>query len=182
MTIVTLKYLLAAMAAWVQILAARWVGEEPAAQLVRRENIARAAWTVAHDPHEPALFGGPQGRAKTALFMLSIASFESGYHRRVDNGEKRGDKGNSSCLMQVWTPCRSCRTPDGWTGDDLVASHERCFRAGLHALAMSLERCAHLKGSDKFSLYTNGQCTTGAWAARHRVARAEAWLTEHPMP
>jgi len=68
---------------------------------------------MAFDPAESALFKGSIGRMQTALFLASIASFESGYDVRIDRGHCEAmpggiaagwcDFGRSSSIMQVMT-------------------------------------------------------------------------------
>src|ERR1700761_7071563 len=67
-------YLVAAMVGWVPLYAQP--NELPDEVMDRYESIARDAATVALDPDEAPLFEGPDGRTRTALLMLSVASFE----------------------------------------------------------------------------------------------------------
>ena len=78
-----------------------WVPPLHDADRVRYESIARDMVAVAYDDQEAPLFAGADGRAKTALLMASIASFESQYRADVDDGRVTGDHGRSFCLMLV---------------------------------------------------------------------------------
>lgn len=160
----------------------------------RRTRWATAVANVAMDDAEAPLFGGPRGREMTALFLDSIASFEGGYGRRVDLGLLRGDKteehpeGRSWCQMQI--NIGGGKTPEGWTGKDLIADPEKCVRAGLHQLRQSSKDCRAApylfewtkEGPDLFSEYTTGRCVRKNPEIRHRWLRAEAWMTLHPAP
>ena len=170
-------YLVAAMAHWVPLYAQAEPQEETAA---RYESIARDAITVAFDESEKPLFGGPTGRAQTALLMLSVASYESAFRKTVDDGTKLGDHGRSYCLMQIRVGDGT--TGDGWTGSDLVGDRTRCFRAGLHILRGSFYACHKLPLADRMSAYATGACTEGNEASRLRVGRAMAWWDTHQRP
>lgn len=145
--------------------------------------VAADALAVAYDPTEAPLFDGPHGRARTAALLLSVASFESGFSRDVDRGQRRGDAGRSWCLMQFNLGAHGRVALDGdgvrfgeggWSGADLVAERPRCFRAGLHLLRMSLRTCGDL------TLYTSGRCLRGGGReSTHRLERARAlWGAE----
>src|SRR5258708_1970304 len=78
-------YLIAAMVAWGPLRAQTPI-ESSAAALARYAGIARDVAQVVVDEEETPLFPGPDGRARTALLMLSVASFESSYRTTVDDG------------------------------------------------------------------------------------------------
>lgn len=150
----------------------------------RYESFARDAVTVAFDPDEKPLFGGANARVKTAVTLLSIASFESGYRHSVDIGEERGDSGSSWCLMQVHLPgavrvtlkgdvygYAGYKSSDGWSGKDLVEDRKRCFRAALHIARESYRVCGNL------SVYATGKCYREADpVSRLRTDRAKETL------
>jgi len=171
-------YLVAAMVGWVP--AHAQPQESPDEVMDRYESIARDAATVALDPDEAPLFGGPDGRARTALLMLSVASYESGYRKRVDDGRGRGDNGRSFCLMQIRVGTGA--TGEGWTGPDLVEDRTRCFRAALHILRKSFGICHSLPVEDRLSAYASGSCTAGTEASRRRILRASNWGATHTLP
>ena len=172
-------YLVAAMIGWVP-LHAHAPSESNDDARARYESIARDVASVAFDEAEAPLFGGPEGRAQTALLMLSVASYESGYLQRVDDGRGLGDHGHSYCLMQL----RVGRglTREGWDGHDLVTHREHCFRAGLHVLRASFGVCHSLPVDDRLSAYATGHCFADAAISRSRVARARAWRASHVPP
>lgn len=170
-------YLVAAMIAWVPVKAQ---AESPEDTMARYESIARAAASVAFDPSEEPLFVGPDARIQTALFMLSIASFESSYQRTVDLGAGRGDHGRSYCLMQIRVGDGT--THEGWTGRQLVTDRTLCFRAALHILHGSFNVCRNLPVEDRMSAYATGRCIENAEISRSRVGRARRWWAHHAPP
>jgi len=149
----------------------------------RYAEIARAVVEVAYDPTEAALFGGKQGRARTAMLLASVAFFESGYRRDVDLGVgrwARGDSGASHCLMQV--NIGKNKTAEGWNGPELVASRDKCFRAGLHVLAASMRACRSLPAVDRLAAYVSGRCVPGLPGARSRMEFAMRSFAQRPPP
>jgi hypothetical protein len=172
------SYLVSAMLAWVPLHAQTAESKEEA--LARYESIAHDAATVAYDDQETALFWGPDGRAQTALLMLSIASYESSYRKTVDDGNGRGDHGHSFCLMQIRVG--EGVTREGWSGDDLIADRTRCFRAALHILHGSFHACRKLPVEDRMSAYATGRCFENATVSRSRVGRARRWWWSHAAP
>jgi hypothetical protein len=172
-----INYLVAAMTAWVP---AKAHPESPEDTATRYESIAHAAVEVALDPSEEPLFDGPDGRAQTALFMLSIASFESSYRKTVDLGFGRGDHGHSYCLMQIRVGEGTTR--EGWTGRQLVTDRSLCFRAALHILHGSFNICRRLPVEDRMSAYATGRCIENAEISRSRVGRAFTWWWHHAPP
>jgi hypothetical protein len=159
-------------------------------QEARFGEIADALATVVLDPEERPLFSGKWGREKTAIQMASIAYYESHLARNVDYGLGkwgRGDYGGSWCMMQInlgrgRDGDSADRTPEGWSGKDLVADREKCFRAGLHKLRQSWG-CG--KGAEKLTVYASGRCITGTPETdkdRHVLAAAwyrHAWATRN---
>jgi hypothetical protein len=174
------SYLFAAMMAWAppadhDYYAARQDTVE------RYESIAHDIADVALDPNEPPLFGGPEGRAQTALFVTAIAFYESGGFRRdVDAGvgkRSRGDSGRSWCLMQI--NLGDGLTPQRWSGRDLVQDRQKCIRAGLGRIRESFALCRALPLDDRLSGYTKGRCVADEDLSHRRMRRAMQWWTAH---
>lgn len=152
---------------------------------------------VAFDATEAPVFDEPHARAKTALFMASIARFESGYDLLVDTGEVVGPQGEV-CVMQVMIDWRYQKgvgmlTREGWSKADLIADRKKCVRAALHKLQVSRAICSNAKdpqnvtkkalvGADQFSIYTGGKCAEGSTYALHRHKPVEAWIAKSPVP
>jgi hypothetical protein len=173
------SYLVAAMLAWVPLHShAPLESDEHVA--ARYAGIARDAASVALDDHEPPLFEGPMGRAETALLMLSVASYESSFSAKIDDGTRRGDHGRSYCLMQI--RIGQGETHEGWSGPQLIADRTRCFRAALHILRTSFAVCRRLRVDDRLSAYATGHCFANATVSRSRVGRARAWWESHRPP
>jgi hypothetical protein len=173
------SYLLAAMIAWVPLQAHAPV-ESTDDVRSRYESIARDAVSVAFDESEAPLLDGEDGRLRTALLMLSVASYESFYQKMVDEGLRRGDNGRSVCLMQIRVG--EGKTREGWRRADLLRDRTLCFRAGLHILHASFDMCRRLPVADRMSAYATGHCFANAQVSRSRVARARAWWTSHAPP
>ena len=175
-------YLLAAMMAW-SPLAEHEYYESREETFARYVAIATSVAKVALDPAEAPLFGGPDGRMETGLFMTSVAFYESGGFRRdVELGlgkHGRGDGGRSWCLMQV--NIGRGTTEERWSGPELVNDRDKCFRAGLHRMRQSFEHCTEQTFLDRLSGYTDGHCRDGADAAHRRTKRAvQFWEAHQP--
>jgi hypothetical protein len=149
--------------------------------LDRYAAIAHDIAAVALDPAEAPLFGGPQGRAQTALLLASVAFYESGGFRRdVDLGlgtSARGDSGRSWCLMQI--NIGDGTTIEHWTGRNLVEDRQKCLRAGLRRLRQSFDMCQNQSFVDRLSGYTKGRCTDGDDFSHRRLNRALDWWSSH---
>lgn len=125
--------------------------ETQAERLERYQGIAHAAVEV--------------GRTRTTVAKLLAVSFhESGWARDVDLGpcyrgkdgkSPRCDGGRASCMMQVRTDVHR------WKSEDLFASREACFRAGLELLNRSGKACAKLGPLYAYDSYTGGACIDG---------------------
>jgi hypothetical protein len=174
-----ISYLIAAMMTWVP-LHSHVRFEAPEDTLARYTSIAHDAASVALDQAESPLFDGPEGRTRTALLILSVASYESYFVKSIDDGFGRGDHGSSYCLMQVRVG--SGTTREGWSGADLVHDRTLCFRAALHILQASFDACRSLPMDDRVSAYATGHCFRNAHVSRTRVDRARAWWMAHTDP
>ena len=173
------SYLVAAMVSWVPVRSHAPL-ESPERTVERYEGIARDVAAVALDDHEASLFDGPAGRTETALLMLSVASYESSFSAKVDDGRRRGDHGRSYCLMQI--RIGQGETHEGWNGAQLIADRKRCFRAALHILQVSFAACRNLRIDDRLSAYASGHCFADARVSRSRVMRARTWWEAHAPP
>jgi hypothetical protein len=186
---VTISSPLSALVTWLLAAELAWV-PAPTVDLPRYEAIARDIASVAFDPDERPLFAGTtesSRRARTALLLDAVASFESFYREDVDNGTKRGALGEV-CVLQVLTPSPRTRivltadtyrysedASEGWSREDMVADRKKCVRAALHKMRESFRACHNL------SLYTAGICNADEKAAKNRAWRAEAWWKHHPF-
>ena len=172
-------YLVAAMIAWVPPVA-QAPSESAADVQARYERIARDLASIVTDEGETALFAGPDGRAQTALLMLSVASFESSFRKTVDDGVGRGDGGRSYCLMQIHVG--SGVTREGWSGQQLIDDRKMCFRSALHLLHSSFGVCHSYPIEDRLSAYASGHCYLDSAVSRSRMVRARNWWSAHPLP
>jgi hypothetical protein len=173
------SYLVAAMLAWVPPHAHAPL-ESNEHVLARYGSIARDVAGVALDENESPVFDGPDSRTETALLMLAVASYESSFSKRVDDGIRRGDHGLSYCLMQIRVGTRATR--EGWSGPQLIEDRKLCFRAALHLLQASFTACRRLPLDDRLSAYASGHCFADAKISRSRLGRARAWWESHEPP
>jgi hypothetical protein len=114
--------------------------------------------------------------------ILAVSYMESGWRKDVDLGVgrfARGDGGASWCMMQVHLGRR--RTPEGWSGPELVASRDRCFRTGLRALRRSVNACRARPMGEWLNAYASGACTRGAVESRRRMGLAMRWFAARPQ-
>lgn len=158
MSLVT--FLLAAMVAW----RAPTLPERP-----YFEEVAHDFAAVALDEEEAPVFDGEHAREKTALLLLSIASYESGgFARDVDLDVRKGDSGRSHCLLQVQLR----------PGDKLT-DRQSCIRLGLARVRESLALCRGVTLQDRLGGYVRGRCIDADPEARLRWNRAHAWWAGH---
>ena len=172
-------YLVAAMIGWVP-LHAHAPSESIDDARDRYESIARDVVSVAFDESESPLFSGPEGRTQTALLMLSVASYESSYRKKVDDGRRWGIMATRSASCR-FASAPASRAKAG-AGTICVTDRRLCFRAGLHILRGSFGACRALAVDDRLSAYATGHCFADAAISRSRVGRARAWREAHVPP
>ena len=141
----------------------------------RYRDIASDIARVALDPSEPPLYATRDGRARTALMLLSIAFWESGFLFDVDSGmcrPKTCDDGTAFTLWQLH-PQRGAKkegfkfvgdgwayAPDGYDGPALVKDRVLAARISLHLARRHI-----------------GAWTTATRAMNH----AASWWAGHPF-
>lgn len=165
--------------------------------LERYEAIASTIAKVSFDPAEQPVFPGSMGRTQTATLILGLSYSESGWRRDVDLGlgkEARGDFGRSWCMMQInlgskrvfkdgkWQAESAAPTKEGWWGSELVADREKCFRAGLHIIRLSVNACRSLPYGQWLNAYASGTCSGGKDKSEARMALARRWYTRTKPP
>jgi hypothetical protein len=154
-------FLLATMMAWAPLRAL--------AELPYYEEVAHDVAGVALDPAESPLFDGDAGRERTAVFLMSIAYYESGgFARDVDEGRRLGDSGRSRCLMQVQLR----------PGESLP-DRRACIRLALARVRESFALCARQAPPDRLGGYVRGHCRADDPQARLRWRRAVEWWAKH---
>lgn len=190
------SWLVSAMVAWSPLEQPHRAPEnqETIEEAARRyTEIAQAIATVAYDPERPPLVRDEEfARAKTALLLASIASYESGFLRSVDFGlgkRGRGDYGRSHCMMQINlgrnrtdTSLLARMIGKEWSGDDLVGDRVKCFTAGHMLVAKSFNACRHLPFNHRLAVYASGSCDKGHPESKHRITRAINWYAKHNAP
>ena len=159
-------YLFAAMTSW-SPLSVHAYAEPAAVTEARYERIAEEVAATVAD--EAPLFAGDDGRAKTALYALSIASYESGGFRAdVLSCQTRGDGGRSYGLYQS-----SDRTA--------CASIHAATVIALRQIRQSWDACHDLPQEARLGAYTAGDCEAGARSSATRVRRAQRYWVAHPF-
>jgi hypothetical protein len=161
-------YLLSAMTSWVPVDQHRYY-ETAAETEDRYRAIAQDIALVALDPEEAPLFAGDEGRAKTALLLASVASFESTFNGKVDDCRVSGDGGRAHGLWQTHAPkAQVC-------ADRLAAA-----RIALRMVRDSFTQCRAQSLPDKLSHFTDGFCKHDWGRSRLRVERATKYWSAHP--
>jgi hypothetical protein len=162
------SYLVAAMIAWCPPSVHRHTGDTDGQTEQRYEAIATNFAWQALDRNEQPLFSDEHGgRARTALLIAAIASYESGQFRKdLDNDRGTGDNGLAHCLLQIHMQ----------TNGSLD-----CVHKGLIYLHSSFHDCARLPLLYRMAEYTSGNCYHGTIASAIRVGREEKWWREHPF-
>ena len=172
------SYLVAAMLAWVPPHAHAPV-ESRDHVLERYESIARDVLSVALDENEAPVFDGPDSRAETALLMLAVASYESSFSKRVDEGVRRGDNGHSYCLMQIHVGQGATR--EGWRARQLIGTASvlpsgSAYSAGVvRVLSQTSVRRPAERLCERPLLPGRGDLGSRVW-------RARAWWQAHAPP
>ncbi len=124
--------------------------------------------------------------------------------------QARGDSGRSWCLIQAQLGSPNfegktglklvlssdevffkdssdvAKNPPGpeflvFGGEDLVRSHDSCFRAGLRMARKSLSLCSRLPVMERLA-GLSGSCDRGQRASRARMSRAVSMITDNPPP
>lgn len=167
--------------------------ESQAEAMARYDSIAQDLVDVVYDPATTPLFKGPDGRSRTVTILLSLALYESGFMKNVDQGVgkfARGDHGNSWCLLQLnvgsgrtirWNAKfdRAVKYTDdpadiveGFTGPEMVQDRKKCFIAGLRNLRSSFNSCRGLPFDQSLRAYGSGSCEKGGKASAVRMHTA----------
>jgi len=166
----------------------------------RYDGISKSIAEVVYHPNSTPLWGGNHGRARTALTVLTIMYFESGFRRDVDIGIERerlsrygwNDYGRSWCMMQINLGNKSrmidgaaivnsaSNTPHGWTGKDLIADRRKCVAAGLYIVRRSFKACPGQSFNNRLRVYASGSCDKGGDASAARMKKMVKLYTEHP--
>jgi hypothetical protein len=164
-----------------------WTKQENAAEgLERYERIAADAVFTSYATDVAPLFSGPKGRGATVIYLLSNVRGESGLRKDIEEARgwaSKGDHGASFCLGQI--NIGVTKTSEGWTGEQLAASHDRCFRASLRIARGSFHDCRKMPRGVWLSAYIAGHCQTLGDAALYstkRMRAAENYIKANPVP
>jgi hypothetical protein len=144
--------------------------EAPAVTDARYRQIAADVADQVLDPTEAPLFDGSDGRAKTGLLALSVASFESGEFRAgVQWCGESGDGGASWGLFQSKRGKMVCDSLRG------------AVHVALEQIRESRTACAALPWDERLALYASGTCSRGRRESINRVRRATDYWAAHPF-
>src|SRR5262245_27156723 len=134
------------MSAWIllTLLGLAHVGTESPGE--RRERLSTVALAYSLEVDLAVMTGRFPGPERRLWLAAAIATGyrESGFARSVHEGRRLGDKGRSSCLLQINRGNPAAHAPDSWgslTGLGLAATR-RCVRAGLRSLAAMRALCS----------------------------------------
>jgi hypothetical protein len=197
MTMLTtiVAYLVSAMLAWAPTSNHAMYDANQQVTRDRYNSIATDIAAVAMDPAEPPLFEGENGRVETALVLLSVAFWESGFAARVDDGHCRPGECDGGLAVSLWqihpdegivmdgdvytyARNRSSEWRDEHASEILHRSDLRdrktAARVALHIMRYSMQRGAGLCN------YT-GEVSGGCPKARVRLNFATRWAATHPF-
>lgn len=125
---------------------------------------------------EAPLFKGDEDRHRTAALLVAIAFRESSL-RAAAVGDHVGGKPTSFCAFQVNLPWGR-KTPDGWTGQDLLDDPDKCVAAAMRMLRVSMQVCP----SSPLAWYAAGpagcQSPRAQRISRDRMAIAQRLLRD----
>ena len=176
------SWLLDAELAWCPLSRHATRDKSEADTLSRYRDIAADVARVAGDPNEPPMYTGDGGRARTALVLLSLAFWESGFRGDVDSGTCKPpecDDGAATGLLQLHMGSGIVLDGDGWayararspewrvshpanvvTAPDILRNRVLMFRVGLHMARRHI----------------------GAWTTSKRaLEHARYWWTKRPF-
>lgn len=166
--------------------------ETPDEARVRYELIADAIVRNSFDPTVKPAFGGPRGRAQTAVLVTLMFWWESGFRKDVDLGLGRSltarhglnDFGHSWCMGQINLGKKVTvqddgeqyhdsekLTPEGWSGRDLVEDRNKCVVTTIRILRGSFYECRELPLEERLAAYIAGKCDSkeGQSISRNRM-------------
>mgnify|MGYP000942144439 CR=1 FL=1 len=131
------------------------------------------------------IFKGDRAELDTAALLISIAKFESGFRKDIDDGIVKGDSGRSVCLAQINIGNSKVRVGDdemrSWMAKDLIMDRKKCFMVAIETIRESMRACKGYKGSDMLSMYTTGTCQKDEKYARHRWNLAKHLIKTNPF-
>lgn len=146
--------------------------------IARYELISESLAEVTFDAKERPIYSGEYARSKTALMMLAIARFETGFLKRY---ESEASRDGAWCYGQLHIG--KGRTAEGWSGPELLEQREKCWRAMLGVLRRTWRYCG---ASPELALtaYTAGRCDSlmGRRYSEARVLFANKLIEKHHPP
>lgn len=178
-----------------------WMPPKTTEDETRHQAIADDIAEVVSDPTEKAVFSDDPQKAETGLLVASVAFYESGYAKNVDEGKCYAwqcDKGIAFSMWQIhpqegvifdgeyWTYAsiksaswRAEHSKEIITGAVLNSSRKTAAKMGLHMMRQSLRTgtlCIYTGEVDK----DTGRCFNYAPKAAMRKDRATKYFKTHP--
>ncbi len=164
------QYLYAAMVAWAPP-STHLYAEAAAVTEARYLAIASDVASVALEPSEAPLFAGDDGRVRTAVLLLSVASLESGGFRAdVAFCRTLGDHGRAAGMYQSHR-----------SRDRVCSSTREATRVALEQIRESFVACEANEPAVWLAAYSSGSCSRGWVQARNRWDRAADYMRTHPL-
>ena len=163
-------YVFAAMTTWVPMSNHSFYEKEEITHS-RYESIANTIAEVSLNEDKSPIFNDEDdaiNRAKTALLLASIASYESSFKKSVDSCKEGGDNGLAWGLWQTHSnKKKTC-------ANRLTAAY-----IALGMVNRSFKFCSKQHLLDKLSIYTDGRCKDNWYRSRSRIMRALSWHQKH---
>ena len=189
---------------WLRDTKGYYVKEDGEEAYARYKATAEAIVDIALDDSNPSLFVGADGRVKTALQIASIASFEGGFHKWVENGdcntpiwklhhEQECDGGSAFTNWQIhvygyvifhgelqqsqYLPREYMKEhqDDVITGKKLIDDQRLAVQVAYYLIRYSTHSFHTL------CAYTGEACTGSHPKANERMARAIDYMRKHPF-
>jgi hypothetical protein len=155
-----------------------WVLAASATLAPGRSHDVLAAAIAKRAAVEAPLFKDDVDRQKTAALLVAIAFRESSLRHDI-TGDKIGGQPTSFCAFQINLPWGS-KTPEGWTGDDLLKDPDKCVATAMRMMRISFKVCP----SHPLAWYASGPAGCANERAqrisRDRVALAQRLTREVP--
>jgi len=164
------QYIFAAMTSWTP-LSDHAFHEGSFITQARYDDIAQQIVDQAMEPSEAPLFSGQDGRVRTAMLLVAIASFESGgFATDVHFCDRGGDSG------KAWSLFQSHRNKT-----ELCSSVRNAAHIALDQIRESFATCHDLPQNQRLSGYASGNCVDGRAESVKRFDRAKAYMDAHPF-
>jgi hypothetical protein len=129
---------------------------------------------------EAPLFTGDEDKRRTASLLVAMAFRESSL--RADAvGDKVNGKPTSFCAFQIHLPWDR-KTPEGWSGEELLADPQKCVTTAMRMIRASMKVCS----AHPLAWYASGpagcESPRAQRISRDRLAIAQHLVRTVPVP